>query len=128
MAMIKCMECGRDISDRASVCPHCGFPIHDKIQEMAQIDYRKQSNDEVEIMKESPISIACLVCFVLGIIFSFLKASAMAFLLCVASIVLLIISHFQRDKKIICATIVFWLFTVSFIIIVVCAVVLSLVL
>ena len=25
MAMIKCPECGRDVSDRAGTCPQCGF-------------------------------------------------------------------------------------------------------
>ncbi len=27
MAMIKCPECGRDVSDRAGTCPQCGFPL-----------------------------------------------------------------------------------------------------
>ncbi len=27
MAMIKCSECGRDISDKAAACPHCGAPV-----------------------------------------------------------------------------------------------------
>lgn len=27
MALIKCPECGKEISDRATSCPHCGFPI-----------------------------------------------------------------------------------------------------
>jgi DNA-directed RNA polymerase subunit RPC12/RpoP len=27
MALIKCSECGRDVSDRAGVCPHCGAPL-----------------------------------------------------------------------------------------------------
>ena len=27
MALIKCKECGREISDKASVCPHCGCPV-----------------------------------------------------------------------------------------------------
>ena len=27
MALIVCPECARQISDRATVCPHCGFPI-----------------------------------------------------------------------------------------------------
>lgn len=27
MALIKCNECGHDVSDRASACPHCGFPV-----------------------------------------------------------------------------------------------------
>lgn len=27
MALIKCKECGHEMSDKASVCPHCGCPI-----------------------------------------------------------------------------------------------------
>ena len=27
MALIKCPECGRDISDAAAACPNCGFPL-----------------------------------------------------------------------------------------------------
>lgn len=27
MALIKCSECGRDVSDKASSCPNCGNPI-----------------------------------------------------------------------------------------------------
>lgn len=27
MALIKCPECGKDVSDRAAACPNCGFPI-----------------------------------------------------------------------------------------------------
>ena len=27
MALIKCPECGREISDRAKACIHCGFPL-----------------------------------------------------------------------------------------------------
>ena len=27
MALIKCSECGKDVSEQAEVCIHCGFPI-----------------------------------------------------------------------------------------------------
>ena len=27
MALIKCPECGREISDKAKACIHCGYPI-----------------------------------------------------------------------------------------------------
>ena len=29
MALVKCSECGQDISDKALVCPHCGVPVRD---------------------------------------------------------------------------------------------------
>lgn len=31
MALIKCPECGKEVSDKASQCPQCGYPIHEKI-------------------------------------------------------------------------------------------------
>lgn len=31
MALIKCPECGKDISDKAKVCIHCGYPLNDII-------------------------------------------------------------------------------------------------
>ena len=39
MALIKCPECGKEISDKASSCPNCGFPIAQKenVQEQAPI-------------------------------------------------------------------------------------------
>lgn len=30
MAMIKCPECGKKISDKAGKCPKCGCPINEK--------------------------------------------------------------------------------------------------
>lgn len=33
MALIKCSECGKEISDKAKVCIHCGCPIESKPQE-----------------------------------------------------------------------------------------------
>lgn len=27
MALIKCEECGKEFSDKANACIHCGFPI-----------------------------------------------------------------------------------------------------
>lgn len=27
MAIIKCPECGKEISDKATSCPSCGFPL-----------------------------------------------------------------------------------------------------
>jgi len=33
MALIKCSECKREVSDRADACPHCGCPVSQVSQE-----------------------------------------------------------------------------------------------
>lgn len=37
MALIKCPECGKEISDKAPACIHCGFPLN---QEMPMPEYK----------------------------------------------------------------------------------------
>lgn len=32
MALIKCPECGKEISDKSSVCIHCGFPLKSQLE------------------------------------------------------------------------------------------------
>lgn len=36
MTLIKCPECGKEISDKAKSCPHCGFPIEQKDNPIAK--------------------------------------------------------------------------------------------
>lgn len=31
MALIKCPECGKEISDKSDKCIHCGFPVYMKV-------------------------------------------------------------------------------------------------
>lgn len=45
MALIKCPECSREISDKAAACPHCGFPI--------------SKSSELE---PQPVTVNCLDC------------------------------------------------------------------
>ena len=33
MALIKCPECGQDVSDKAAQCPRCGYPIAEMMSE-----------------------------------------------------------------------------------------------
>lgn len=121
MALIKCPECGKEISDKASACPNCGCPI---FQEPENIAYEADDleEDEPEI-EESYISIASLVLFILGVITILLRIGGGA-LLELASFVLVIIAHFQHDKKIVCATIVFWLITIGFVLTILLAILL----
>ena len=34
MALIKCFECGKEVSNTAKQCPHCGFEIKMKLDEL----------------------------------------------------------------------------------------------
>ena len=38
MALIKCPECGKEISDRAKQCIHCGYPLDENINENNEIN------------------------------------------------------------------------------------------
>lgn len=35
MALIKCSECGKEVSDSASSCPNCGFPVNKEVSNSA---------------------------------------------------------------------------------------------
>ena len=37
MALIKCVDCGKEISDRAEACMHCGCPIKDSLPREASL-------------------------------------------------------------------------------------------
>lgn len=46
MALIKCPECGKEISDKVKACPHCGFPL---VEESAQMLPNLTNPQEVEV-------------------------------------------------------------------------------
>ncbi|OGC00106.1 hypothetical protein A2V82_16330 [candidate division KSB1 bacterium RBG_16_48_16] len=33
MPLIKCPECGKDVSDKAPTCPNCAYPLHAQVIE-----------------------------------------------------------------------------------------------
>lgn len=43
MALITCPECGKQVSDSAEACPHCGYPIKKKIEEAAAANNNTQT-------------------------------------------------------------------------------------
>lgn len=51
MALIKCPECGKEISDKAPVCIHCGFPL-DQLETVVENDDGKLYK---LILKSTPI-------------------------------------------------------------------------
>jgi len=60
MALIKCPECGKEISDKANACPNCGCPINDNVDKdessrqleisentISQLDKRQNQNRKI---------------------------------------------------------------------------------
>lgn len=41
MALIKCVECGKEISDKSESCPHCGCPTIESITQQQIQDYKQ---------------------------------------------------------------------------------------
>lgn len=41
MSLIKCLECGSDISDQALSCPHCGVPINQETSKRVDLNIDK---------------------------------------------------------------------------------------
>jgi len=50
MALISCPECGREISDKAPACPHCGVPLTTAVAAPAE-PAAPQNNDNAELEK-----------------------------------------------------------------------------
>ena len=46
MGMISCPECGKEVSDKASICVNCGFPIENYIKE--QVEKKNRIKKELE--------------------------------------------------------------------------------
>lgn len=42
MSLIKCPECGREVSDKANSCPNCGYPIADYVAQQEEIEQLKE--------------------------------------------------------------------------------------
>jgi hypothetical protein len=38
MSLIKCSECGKEVSDKAATCPNCGNPMNGVNKTLVQID------------------------------------------------------------------------------------------
>lgn len=65
MALIKCEECGKNISDKATTCPSCGHPTNKAEKPLVQIDSapRKRKKYRIGLLIFTPI-------FLVGIILS----------------------------------------------------------
>ena len=49
MALLKCPECGKDVSDKAAACPQCGCPVLEMcINKEAKEEQLEQDAEEFE--------------------------------------------------------------------------------
>lgn len=73
MALIKCPECGKEISDKASTCPNCGCPIK---EDVSNVDNSIKDADNINVNQisatnqknKTPIIIGTLIAVVILVI------------------------------------------------------------
>ena len=61
MALIKCKECGKEISDKANTCPNCGNPINDDT-----ITKEVKATKKVAIFIIAILVVVCIIGFIFG--------------------------------------------------------------
>lgn len=76
MALIKCNECGNEVSDKANACPKCGAPI-EKTQEQINEEAEKKSTpqnttSQTNVKKNSTWKIIIPIVIVILGVFAFL--------------------------------------------------------
>ncbi len=62
MALIKCPECGKEISDRAESCPSCGCPM----------DEEEDENDSKDYKSNLPYEFLCLISAIFATVVTFM--------------------------------------------------------
>lgn len=102
MSLINCRECGKEISDLAVACPHCGAPVINQNNvspnQFVPNQYVQQPNFQPNVPKkqsESGLGIAGLVLGCLGIIPLF----------AILGFIFSLIGLCAKDKKSVCGTI-----------------------
>ena len=70
MSLIKCKECGKEISDLAANCPHCGAPLK-AAATAPQTNYQQQVIDQQKAQQKSMMK---------TMLFSTLISSAISFI------------------------------------------------
>lgn len=59
MALIKCPECGKEISDKARICVNCGYPISEYVEELKREEEQKKVEQPREQQKSEKNKYAC---------------------------------------------------------------------
>ena len=57
MALIRCPECGKEISDKASACIHCGYPLVNDRQEKSNMTQTQSAGNSASSENETTIEL-----------------------------------------------------------------------
>lgn len=96
MAMVNCSECGKEISDKAAACPHCGAPTAPKNTDpnaCAKCGTHYIAEKKPELF--SVVSLLTIPMFLVGISMFLFNWIAALIIIGIA----LMIDHFGRSKK-----------------------------
>jgi ribosomal protein L37E len=56
MALIKCPECGKEVSDRSDQCIHCGYPIKEEMDKLKQESQVEEVQQERELEEDNAVT------------------------------------------------------------------------
>jgi uncharacterized membrane protein YvbJ len=78
MALINCPECKKEISDKASLCPQCGYQLFDKNENKTTVQLTSKELKKQQIFAFIPLFIGIIIFFTgnynLGLIFFLIGA------------------------------------------------------
>ena len=65
MALMNCPECGKEISNQAKCCPHCGFPLESETEKKLREAREKDKQSLVKIGALTLVGIAVILGYAL---------------------------------------------------------------
>lgn len=99
MSLIKCEECFKEISDKATTCPHCGAPTDKASQNIVNPNVCSNCGTNYIVEKKpvtlSPVMIVSIPLFLIGV-FTLLSNWIVALIIIGIAFM---IDHFGRSKK-----------------------------
>ena len=99
MALIKCKECGKEISDTLDVCIHCGCPLKNKKKDIPKIDNKKVSNKFVWLVSLLPIISVLIYLLVWYLTKSYyLGIIILILIMCIFSILFIVLDYKKLNK------------------------------
>jgi len=76
MALIRCPECGREISDKATACPGCGYPMPPAAPEADDIARRLEEakQKDAAFLKKATLGMGLAILLMLVMVFVLSKS------------------------------------------------------